>query len=132
MHGTLRSTMQQGVQQAAAGLQKEIAAAAAVTQPYDPLRFSTPFLDVSPTEAAGAGSIATGTQSASADDDEGLEVDNDHTLCVICLAAPRTHALVHGADAHLWLCEACCTAWDYKSKGCPICRQEVEYVLEVH
>eukprot|EP00775_Hariotina_reticulata_P011402 gene11402-11550_t len=45
--------------------------------------------------------------------------------------AERTHGLLHAADMHLCLCADCFKAYDYQAKGCPICRQPVEEVIEV-
>jgi hypothetical protein len=57
--------------------------------------------------------------------------DFGEQLCVICWDAERTHGLLHAADMHLCLCAACFKAYDYKAKGCPMCRQPVEEVIEV-
>lgn len=139
-------------QQAAASVTSPTALVGAAQQPYRPLRFSSSSVGeaeeaqlASPAVIASASMEATAAPAAAAapasvlpaiarSDAVALEEEDDTgDMCVVCWANPRTHILVHrgGSDSHLCLCQACCEAWDYKSKGCPMCRQGVEYALKV-
>lgn len=53
--------------------------------------------------------------------------DESTHLCVVCLDAPRTHALV--PCGHMCLCEACTTT--PVGKKCPICRDKARRTLSV-
>jgi hypothetical protein len=39
--------------------------------------------------------------------------------------------LSHGKTGHLCLCVDCCDEYDYKIKGCPMCRMPVDQAVQV-
>jgi hypothetical protein len=53
-------------------------------------------------------------------------VVDDSMLCVVCLEAPRSAALIHGATAHLCCCMTCAAALSL----CPMCRAPIQTVVQ--
>ncbi len=51
-------------------------------------------------------------------------------LCVICLSQPRTSTLVHGAIGHIACCLECARVLKARGDPCPVCRQEVDCVIQ--
>lgn len=72
-----------------------------------------------------AGAAAANTAAA-----PGAAMEQEERLCVICLDALRTHAVVHAHsdDSHLCLCEECSRMID-RSDGCPVCRQVLSRIV---
>ncbi|KAF6261254.1 hypothetical protein COO60DRAFT_1699945 [Scenedesmus sp. NREL 46B-D3] len=68
---------------------------------------------------------AAAPASAAADDDD------DEGLCVCCLDAPSTVVFMHGSLGHLCMCSSCLGGFDWRSAGCPMCREPVEDVVHV-
>ncbi len=51
-------------------------------------------------------------------------------LCVICLSQPRTSTLVHGTVGHIVCCLECARILKARGDPCPVCRQEVDSVIQ--
>jgi len=87
--------------------------------------------------AAGAGGApprnpSVAQQLAAAAQQAGLHESDlaDDEACVICLAEPRDTVLV--PCGHVVLCASCCDdVMSSASKECPICRKEIQEVIEV-
>ncbi len=56
---------------------------------------------------------------------------NEEDVCIICLAAPKTMAFVHGDFAHQACCQNCATEVVKTKKECPICRQQISACVRV-
>lgn len=57
--------------------------------------------------------------------------DEDDVLCVICLSAKKEAGFVHGNSVHRCCCVECARdIMEHGGKKCPICRQEIEHVIE--
>ncbi len=58
---------------------------------------------------------------------------NDVTMCVICIEEKATHAIV--ACGHLCLCLYCANTYRANrlvESGCPICREPVILIMQIH
>lgn len=54
--------------------------------------------------------------------------------CVVCWDKKRTHAFLHGQDAHMAACEECARQVSEAGDKCPCCRQELtgEKIIRMH
>jgi hypothetical protein len=50
---------------------------------------------------------------------------------VCCLDAPSSVLFMHGGLGHLSMCGTCLGCYDWRSAGCPMCREPVEDVLHI-
>ena len=62
----------------------------------------------------------------------GAEPEDDEGMCVVCLAAPATAALVHGSTGHRCCCPDCAQELRAAQQTCPMCRQPFDQVLQVY
>jgi hypothetical protein len=64
---------------------------------------------------------------ADADDEQ----EEDDSLCICCLEAPRVVMFTHGNLAHLCMCGSCASRYDWRAAGCAVCRQPVDEVVSL-
>ena len=51
------------------------------------------------------------------------------SVCVICLAAPKTASIVHGMTGHQACCFRCARQLKHSGKPCPVCRRPINKVI---
>jgi hypothetical protein len=57
------------------------------------------------------------------------DVDDDK-ICVVCMNAQRNATFVHQGTGHTVCCMTCANMIKDTDKGCPVCRQRVEFVIQ--
>lgn len=50
--------------------------------------------------------------------------------CVVCLSSPRTATLVHGETGHVACCLECARVLKARGDPCPVCRMEIQIVIQ--
>lgn len=54
---------------------------------------------------------------------------NSNDICPICVDEPINGILIHGDVNHRVCCIACSTKLFFDQEPCPLCRQDIEYVM---
>jgi len=54
----------------------------------------------------------------------------DDKICVICMNAERNATFVHQGTGHTVCCMSCAVVVRDTNRGCPLCRQRVEFVIQ--
>lgn len=98
-----------------------------------PMHDVDPFISSAPTAATwgGPGDVA-GAPAYDPNDFSGNRGElAEEDLCVICLSEKKEAGFVHGKSVHKCCCVACAKdVMEGGDKRCPICRQEIEHVIE--
>jgi len=63
-------------------------------------------------------------------DNEPVMEDDEGSLCMVCLTAPRNATFVHQGTGHTICCLECAKLVESTKKVCPICRRKIDTVIQ--
>jgi len=59
-----------------------------------------------------------------------IKDDADLKLCIICMEEPKNASIIHGGTGHQVCCIDCARALQAAKKACPICRANIDAVVQ--
>ena len=70
------------------------------------------------------------TDKKDGDDSKHGSSNEEKSICVVCLTSERNATIVHGDTGHIVCCLVCARVLKARGDKCPICRLEIERVIQ--